>query len=176
MNRHVVLGDWVSRTDTQYQGIGCHELTRIIRGSGVTNRHVVLGDRVSRTDKQNLGIGCHEPTRRIRGSECHVPTPGIKGLGVTNRHVVVGDRSVTFRHQDNKENESLGDRSVMTCLVVLNIRFYFLKNRLRRRTPRRTVMGTTDRRMVSFQNTQKILNWVLKIDSLNFVKEWQDGP
>ena len=39
-------------------------------------------------------------------SECHVPTPGIKGSGVTNRHIVVGDRSVTFRHQDDKENES----------------------------------------------------------------------
>ena len=42
----------------------------------------------------------------------------IRGSGVTNRHVVVvdrvsrsdtrieGDRSVTFRHQDSKENES----------------------------------------------------------------------
>ena len=42
---------------------------------------------------------------------------------------------------------------VTTCLVVLSSRFYFWKNRLRRRTPRRTVMGTTDRRRVSFQNT-----------------------
>ena len=42
---------------------------------------------------------------------------------------------------------------VTTCLVVLNSRFYFWKNRLRRRTPRRTVMGTTDRRKVSLQNT-----------------------
>ena len=42
---------------------------------------------------------------------------------------------------------------VTTCLVVLSSIFYFWKNRLRRRTPRRTVMGTTDRRRVSFQNT-----------------------
>ena len=36
---------------------------------------------------------------------------------------------------------------VTTCLVVLSNRFYFWKNRLRRRNPRRTVEG------VSFQNT-----------------------
>ena len=42
---------------------------------------------------------------------------------------------------------------VTTCLVVLSSRFYFWKNRQRRRTPRRTVMSTTDRRGVSFQNT-----------------------
>ena len=35
---------------------------------------------------------------------------------------------------------------VTTCLVVLSSRFYFWKNRLRRRNSRRTVMGTTDRR------------------------------
>ena len=35
---------------------------------------------------------------------------------------------------------------VTTSLVVLSRRFYFWKNRLRRRNPRRTVMGTTDRR------------------------------
>ena len=35
---------------------------------------------------------------------------------------------------------------VTTCLVVLSSRFYFWKNWLRRRNPRRTVMGTTDRR------------------------------
>ena len=40
--------------------------------------------------------------------------------------------------------------SVTTCLIVLSSRFYFWKNRLRRRTPRWTVMGTTDRRRVSF--------------------------
>ena len=33
-----------------------------------------------------------------------------------------------------------------TCLVVLSSRFYFWKNRLRWRNPRRIVMGTTDRR------------------------------
>ena len=42
---------------------------------------------------------------------------------------------------------------VTTYLVVLSSRFYFWKNRQRRRTPRRTVMGTTDRRRVSLQNT-----------------------
>ena len=36
---------------------------------------------------------------------------------------------------------------VTTCLVVLSSRFYFWKNWLRRRNPRRTVEG------VSFQNT-----------------------
>ena len=36
--------------------------------------------------------------------------------------------------------------NVTTCLVVLSSRFYFWKNRLRRRNPRRNVMGTTDRR------------------------------
>ena len=35
---------------------------------------------------------------------------------------------------------------VTTCLVVLSSRFYFWKNWLRRRIPRRTVIGTTDRR------------------------------
>ena len=50
------------------------------------------------------------------------------------------------------------------------------KNWQKQRTPRRNFMGTTDRRRVSFQNTYKIWNWVLKIDSLNFVTEWQDGP
>ena len=35
---------------------------------------------------------------------------------------------------------------VTTCLVVLNNKFYFWKNRLWRRTKRRFVMGTADRR------------------------------
>ena len=35
---------------------------------------------------------------------------------------------------------------VTTCLVVLSSRFYFWKNRLRWRNPRRNVMGTTDHR------------------------------
>ena len=35
---------------------------------------------------------------------------------------------------------------VTTCLVILSSRFYFRKNRLRRRNPRWNVMGTTDRR------------------------------
>lgn len=42
---------------------------------------------------------------------------------------------------------------VTTCLVVLSNKLQFLKNRLRRRTKRRSVMGMTDRRRVSFQNT-----------------------
>ena len=42
---------------------------------------------------------------------------------------------------------------VTTCLVVLSNKLQFWKNRLRRRTKRRSVMGTTDRRRVSFQKT-----------------------
>ena len=45
---------------------------------------------------------------------------------------------------------------VTTCLVVLSNRLQFLKNWQKRRTPRRTVMVTTDRRRVSFQITKKI--------------------
>ena len=44
---------------------------------------------------------------------------------------------------------------VMTCLVVLSSRLQFWKNWQKRQTPRWTVMGTTDRRRVSFQNTWK---------------------
>ena len=42
---------------------------------------------------------------------------------------------------------------VTTCLVVLSSRLQFCKNWQKRRTLRRTVMGTTDRRRVWFQNT-----------------------
>ena len=35
---------------------------------------------------------------------------------------------------------------VTTCFVILSCRFYFWKNWQKRRTPRRNVMGTTDRR------------------------------
>ena len=76
----------------------------------------------------------------------------------------------------NKFNLRTHQHPVTTRLVVLSNRLQLWKNWQKRRTPRRTVMGTTERRRVSFQNTQKIGNWVLKIDSLNFVTEWQDGP
>ena len=46
---------------------------------------------------------------------------------------------------------------VTTCLVVLSSRFYFWKNRLRRRNPRLTVMGTTDRRGVLVSKHLEIL-------------------
>ena len=65
---------------------------------------------------------------------------------------------------------------VTTCLVVLSSRFYFGKNWLRRRTPRRTVMGTTDRRGGLVPKHLEFWNLGTEIDSLNFVTEWQDGP
>ena len=65
---------------------------------------------------------------------------------------------------------------VMTCLVVLSSRFYFWKNWLRRRIPRRTVMGTTDRRGCLVPKYLEFWKLGIEIDSLNFVTEWQDGP
>ena len=66
---------------------------------------------------------------------------------------------------------------VMTCLVVLSSIFYFWKNWLRRRNPRRTVMGKTDRRGCL---VQKHLDFGKQLgtenNSLNFTKEEQDGP
>ena len=53
--------------------------------------------------------------------------------------------SLNFRNNHGTRPNNLGSLIVTTCLVVLSSRFYFWKNRLRRRTPRRTVMGTTDR-------------------------------
>ena len=47
-------------------------------------------------------------------------------------------------HQQPQELKC--SNSVTTCIVVLSSRFYFWKNRQRRRNPRRNVMGTTDRR------------------------------
>ena len=43
--------------------------------------------------------------------------------------------------------------NVTTRSVVLSNKLQFWKNWQKRRTPRRIVMGTTDRRRVSFQNT-----------------------
>ena len=65
---------------------------------------------------------------------------------------------------------------VTTCLVVLSSRFYFWKNRLRRRNPRRTVMGTTDRRGGLIPKYLEFTKLGTEIDSLNFVTKWQDGP
>ena len=59
---------------------------------------------------------------------------------------------------------------VTTRLVVLSSRLYFWKNRQKRRTPRRNVMGTTDRRRVSFQNTKN-----LKLGTENQLSELRDG-
>ena len=65
---------------------------------------------------------------------------------------------------------------VTTYLVVLSSRFYFWKNWLRRRIPRWTVMSTTDRRGGLVPKYLDFWNLGTKIDSLNFVTEWQDGP
>ena len=58
---------------------------------------------------------------------------------------------------------------VTTCLVILSSRFYFWKNRLRRRNPRRNVMGTTERhghdgpsRVSRFKTLRNSEKWVLK--------------
>ena len=66
--------------------------------------------------------------------------------------------------------------TVTTCLVVLSSRFYFLKNWLRQRNPRRTVMGTTDRRGGLVPKHLEFWNLGTEIDSLNFVTKVQDGP
>ena len=65
---------------------------------------------------------------------------------------------------------------VTTCLVVLSSRFYFWKNWLRRRIPRRTFMGTTDRRGGLVPKHLEFWNLGTEISSLNFVTTWQDGP
>ena len=67
--------------------------------------------------------------------------------------------------------------NVTTCLVILSSRFYFWKkNRLRRRNPRRTIMGTTDRRGCLVPKYLEFWKLGIEIDSLNFVTKWQDGP
>ena len=127
----------------------------------------------------------------------------------------LGSTKKVFYQFPSKFPNPRDDRvSVTTRLVVLSNRLQFWKNWQKRRTPRRNVMGTTDRRGClvpkhleilkfgcwnrlselcdghvgrtvigttnrrdpPFQNTSKIWNWVLKIDSLNFVTEWKDGP
>ena len=65
---------------------------------------------------------------------------------------------------------------VMTCLVVLSSRFYFWKNCLGRRIPRRTVMGTTDRRGGLVPKHLDFENLGTEKSSLNFATQWQDGP
>ena len=57
--------------------------------------------------------------------------------------------------------------SVTTCLVVLRSRFYFWKNRLRRRNPRRTVMGTTGSRFKTLRKSE--------IGTENQLSELRDG-
>ena len=76
----------------------------------------------------------------------------------------------------NQNSSLLQNTAVTTCLVVLSSRFYFWKNRLRRRTPRRTVMGTTDHQGGLVPKYLQFWKMGTEIDSLNFVTEWQDGP
>ena len=65
---------------------------------------------------------------------------------------------------------------VTTYLIVLSSRFYFWKNCLGRRIPRRIIMGTTDRRGGLVPKHLEFLNLGTEIDSLNFMMKWQDGP
>ena len=65
---------------------------------------------------------------------------------------------------------------VKTCLVVLSSRLYFWKNCLGRRIPRRTVMGTTDRRGGLVPKHLDSGNLGTENNSLNFATTWQDGP
>ena len=65
---------------------------------------------------------------------------------------------------------------VTTCLVVLSSRFYFLKNWQKRRTPRRTVMGTTDRRGCLVPKHLDSGKLGTENNSLNFATEEEDGP
>ena len=75
--------------------------------------------------------------------------------GVCNKSILAQRKDIlTLELElDCLEYELQHNIIVTTCLVVLNSRPYFWKNWQKRRTPRRTVMGTTDRRRVSFQNT-----------------------
>ena len=57
----------------------------------------------------------------------------------------------------------------------LSSRFYFWKNRLRRRTQRRTVMGTTDRRGCLVPKHLEFRKLGAENNSLNFATTWQDG-
>ena len=65
---------------------------------------------------------------------------------------------------------------VTTFLVVLSSRFYFWKKWLRRRIPRRTVMGTTDRRGGLVPKHLDSGNSGTENNSLNFATEEQHGP
>ena len=50
----------------------------------------------------------------------------------------------------------------------------FLENWLRRRIPRRTVIGTTDRRGCLVPKYLEFWKLGTEIDSLNFLTKWQD--
>ena len=65
---------------------------------------------------------------------------------------------------------------VTTRLVVLRSRVYSGNNCLGRRIPRRTVMGTTDRRGVLVPKQLESKNLGTKNNSLNVVRDLQDGP
>ena len=65
---------------------------------------------------------------------------------------------------------------VTTCLVVLTSRVFSGNNCLSRQIPRRTVMGTTDRRgclVPKHLDSEKLST---ENNSLNFATEEQDGP
>ena len=64
----------------------------------------------------------------------------------THNFITLADYSSFFSTTISSLSYSLSISSVTTCLVVLSSRFYFWKNRLRRRNPRRNVMGMTDHR------------------------------
>ena len=70
---------------------------RLVDWGSRSNTRIVIEDRVSRSD-----------TKIVYGSECHLPTPGCIWIRVSrsDTRIVLMDQSVTFRHQDNKENES----------------------------------------------------------------------
>ena len=65
---------------------------------------------------------------------------------------------------------------VMTRLVVLSSRVYSGNNCLGRRIPRRTIMGTTDRRGGLVPKHLDSGKLDTEIDSLKIATEWQDGP
>ena len=65
---------------------------------------------------------------------------------------------------------------VTTYLVVLSSRVYSGNNCLSRGIPRRTVMGTTDRRGGLVPKHLDSKNLGTENNSLNFATTWQDGP
>ena len=65
---------------------------------------------------------------------------------------------------------------VTTCLVVLSVEFISGNSCLGQRIPRRTVIGTTDRRGGLVPKYLDSINLGTENNSLKFAMEWQDGP